>query len=595
MKKPTRHRNRSSGSLAGAGGSSVNDYNLTRRTFLSTTSALAVAALVRPAFAAGMTERRKVDVCVYGGTSGGVIAAVALAKMGRAVLLIEPTRHLGGLTSGGLGLVDFGVASTIGGLTQQYFAAVREHYSKQGIDTDGWHLEPHVAELIFDQWIAEHHVEVVREARLASIKKDGRRIRSVTLDKAPPDHRGAPAAVALEREFLDVDAAMFIDCSYEGDLLGLAGVTHRTDREGREEFGESLAGVRLSSGSSGELRIGPVDPYVRRGDAGSGLLPLISAGSFGEEGAPSPITQPFNFRLCLTRSEPIAIAPPADYRAERYELVRRFFAAYAAIGEPVWEGDLYWKFGHENRYGHPRIFKIVKLLNGKTDMNNGGLLSTDYIPGDAPRYAHATWAERARIWHAHEDYVRGLFTFLRTDERLPEFLRRELTPWGLPRDEFLDTGGWPNQLYIREARRMVGSFVIDQHECMHPRRAGESIGFASYALDSHTCRRLVKGGVIVSEGGFNQRVKKPYPLPYSIIVPREQECENLLVPFCVSSTHVAFSSVRMEPPFMIMSESAAFAADQALRENRSVQRINIGQLRQRLRDAGQVVPAAICG
>ncbi|HEU5069821.1 MAG TPA: FAD-dependent oxidoreductase [Verrucomicrobiae bacterium] len=572
---------------------------LSRRAFLGATSLAVTAVLAGRGFAAGTAERRRVDVCVYGGTSGGVIAAVTLARLGRSVLLIEPTRHLGGMTSGGLGWVDYGRAATIGGLTRDYFQRIRACYSQAGITTNGWSVEPHVAEQCFEQLIAESHVEVLRETRLAAVDKDGRRLHSLTLDRAPVDARGAPAPEPQERASLIVEAAMFIDCSYEGDLLARAGVSWRSDREGRAEHGENLAGVcyaRLVS----ERNNGPkheakqtrlrLDPYVRPGDSASGLLPLVSAAALRPVGAQDNSVQAYNFRLCLTREDPIPIAPPANYDPAHYELVRRYLAALEAIDDPLVPIDLYFNFGQRSPRNHPRLLKITRLLRGKTDVNSGSCgISMDFVNGGAERYANGTWAERARLWHAHEDYQRGYLYFLRTDERLPDWLRQEMAPWGLPKDEFRDTGGWPTQLYVRQARRMVSNYVITQQHCETPGQREDSVGRGSYSLDSHVCGRLVQDGAVIHEGGFYHRLADSYPIPYPAIVPREEECENLLVTFCVSSTHVAFASVRMEPPSMILSESAAHAADLALRQGTSVQRVNLPRLQSRLQDAGQVL------
>jgi hypothetical protein len=522
-----------------------------------------------------------------------VIAAAALARLGRSVLLIEPTRHVGGMTSGGLGWIDFGRASTIGGLTKHYFDAVRAYYTAAKIPNNGWSVEPHVAEELFEQLIATPKVEVVREARLASVQKTGRRIRSITLDKAPVDAQGAPAAEAQERNYLVIEAAMFIDCSYEGDLLAGAGVKYRTDREGRDEYGESLAGISYAvptserKGVKTPLRI---DPYVRAGDSASGLLPMISPVALEAEGHCSGAVQAYIFRLCLAKRDAIPIAPPADYDANRFEIVRRYISALDEIQQPLLPGDLYFNFNYPIPYPHPRLLKITKLMRGKTDVNSGSCgISMDFVNGGAERYANGTWAERRKIWRAHEDYQRGYLYFLRTDERLPEWLRKEIAPWGLPKDEFRDSGGWPTQLYVRQARRMVSSFVVTQPYCEHPVKREDSVGCGSYSLDSHVCQRLIKDGAAIHEGGFYSRLANSYPIPYPAIVPREDECENLLVTFCVSTTHVAFASVRMEPPFMILSESAALAADQALRDGTSVQRINMTQFQARLKEAGQIL------
>ncbi len=346
---------------------------LSRRSFLATTSLAMTAALLGRGFAAGIADRRKVDVCVYGGTSGGVIAAVALARLGRSVLLIEPTGHVGGMTSGGLGWIDYGRASTIGGLTKQYFDDVRAYYAAAKVPSNGWSVEPHVAEELFEQLIAKNKVDVIRETRLASVQKSGRRIRSITLDKAPVDLRGAPAAQPQEKNYLTVEAAVFMDCSYEGDLLAGAGVSHRTDREGRDEFGESFAGVCYTplaseraegSGNSRKTakKLLRIDPYVRPGDSSSGLLPFVSASSLAPEGQRHSMVQAYNFRLCLTKHDPIPIAPPPDYDPQRYEIVRRYIAALDAVGDPLLPGDLYFNYGHRIPYPHPRLLTCARRL-----------------------------------------------------------------------------------------------------------------------------------------------------------------------------------------------------------------------------------------
>ena len=576
---------------------------LSRRRFLQLSSTLALAAAVGPVFGDTAAPTRRYDVCVYGGTSGGVMAAVTLGRLGRSVLLVEPTRHVGGMTSGGLGWVDYGQAKAIGGATKQYFESVRDYYAAQNLKSNGWSVEPHVAELLFEKLLAHKSIEVVREMRLSSVTKSGRQLQSITLDHAPVLPHGAPAPTPNEKQALVVVAAMFLDCSYEGDLLAAAGVSHRTDREGREEFGESLAGLcyAIPTSDRDDLSVNradpavrsvplKIDPFVRPGDPSSGLLPLVSAAPVETSGRASTITQAYNFRLCLTKEQAMPIAAPANYDPAKYELFHRYFTALHQVGKPLWAGDLYFNFGHERRYSMPRLLKITRLLKGKTDVNNATGISTDFVTGGAERYARADWAERSRIWQAHEDYQRGLFFFLRTNERLPAWLPSEMAPWGLARDEFQDTGGWPYQLYIREARRMVGRYVIDQAHCERALPRKDSIGQGSYALDSHICQRQVKDGAVIHEGGFYARdVEKPYPIPYAAITPKAEECENLLVTFCVSATHVAFASVRMEPPFMIMSESAAHAIDLALKEGKSVQEIDLAQLHDRLVKAGQLL------
>ena len=563
-----------------------------RRQFFSSAAGATVAALALPGVfvaetRAAESRRVKVDACVYGGTSGGVVAAAALAKRGRSVVLVEPSRHLGGMTSGGLGWIDVARSEDmIGGLARGWIEALKAAYRAEGIDTRkfgnaGWVCEPHVAEALFDRWANDPNIQILRASRLASVSKDGRRLRSITLDKAPPDRRGAPAAEAAEAAYVTVEASAFIDCSYEGDLLAAAGVAWRNDREGRDEYGESGAGLVYKDW---ELAGPPIDPYVRPGDPTSGLIPLVSDAPAGPPGTPSRAMQSYNFRLCLTQKDPLPIDPPAEYDPKRYELVARAaaVAAQARRNPPPVKG--YRTFS-------PLMMKINRLPRGKTDVNNDGTVSTDFYHGGSDRYATASWAERGAIWRAHEDYQRGFIHFLKTDDRIPEDVRTAVAAWGLPRDEFKETGGWPTQLYLREVRRMVGRFVVKQSDCENPSpdMFEDSVGLSVYPLDSHGCLRVVRQGRVVHEGGYMIRVKAPFPIPYRAITPKPEQCENLLATFCVSATHASFASIRMEPQHMVMSESAALAADLALSDGASVQAIDMPKLRKAMLDAGQVL------
>jgi hypothetical protein len=573
-------------------------HGLTRRQILAATPALAGSLLIRSSgLAAPAATKLHVDVCIYGGMSGGVIAAVALARMGRSVALVEPTRHLGGMTTGGLGWVDIkhGGIQAFGGITGEYYRRVREYYARTNVDlsrfgNSGVVAEPHVAELVLEQMLAEQakNLTIFRESRLASAHRHGRRLTSIVLDKAPVDPRGAPAPTPLERSYLSIAAAMFLDTSYEGDLLAAAGVSYRCDRESRDEYGESLAGItpdsKVEFANGGPLP--PVDPFVRRGDPSSGLIPLVSGDSVGVPGARSTAQQAYNFRLCLTKENPIPIEPGSDYSPQRFELLARTLRAQAAAGNPVRATQM-----HEP--GKERLLKFSVLPNGKTDVNNSGPVSMDFVNGGSERYANASWRERAALWHAHEDYQRGLLHFLQTDPRVAEDIRADLRQWGLPRDEFRDTRGWPTQLYIREARRMTGDFVMRQSDCEHPPvRLPDSVGLGTYTLDSHTCRRLADGKTVFSEGAFFDRVSGAYPVSYRVLTPRAADCENLLASFCVSATHVCFASIRMEPAFMVLSESAAIAANLALEISSSVQRVNVEVFSRRLQNAGQILAPA---
>lgn len=570
----------------------IDTHSLTRRRFLAATSAAvsSIAVLHTPLWALPPSGKLNADVCIYGGTSGGVIAAVSLARTGRSVALVEPTRHLGGMTSGGLGWIDvkYGGHRAYGSLTGEYYRRIVQRYAAAGIDTkkygnDGAVAEPHVAEAVLEEMLAEvkQHITVFRESRLASVQKRGRRLQSITLDRAPVDDHGAPTGTPQERNFAHITAHMFLDCSYEGDLLAAAGVAHRGDREGSAEYNESAAGIHVNQTSEFDHPLHPVDPYRKPGDPSSGLIPFVSSARLDPVGSPSPIIQAFNFRLCLVKENPIPVQPGEKYKPEQYELFARTLAAQKAAGDPFLPQQF-----HTSPW---RLLKISPLPNGKTDVNNAGYVSMDFVEGGATAYATATWKRRGELWRAHEDYQRGMLYFLQTDPRVDESLRAEVRKWGLAPDEFKDTHGWPTQLYVREARRMVGAYVVKQSDCEHPPATMlESVGLGTYSLDSHGCQRLVHAGSVISEGGFLLRTG-PYPIPYRCLTPRASDCENLLVTFCVSSTHVAFASIRMEPPFMVLSESAAVAADMAITGNHSVQAIDMSALAKRLRELGQIV------
>jgi hypothetical protein len=568
--------------------------SVTRRRFLRTAPTAAVAPILlrSAAWAAAPGHKLEVDVCIYGGVSGGVIAAVALGRLGRSVALVEPTRHLGGMTTGGLGWVDVKVGGVraFGGLTGEYYRRVREYYAAKGINVakfgnDGAVAEPHVAEAVLEQMLGEQakHITIFRESRLASVRKEGRRIRTLMLDKAPVDRRGAPASKPMERSYISISASMFIDASYEGDLLAAALISHRGDRESRDEYGEKLAGILPNDRSeSGQA----LDPYVKPGQPSSGLIPLVSSLPLGTTGSSSPFIQAYNFRLCLVKDNPIPIQPGADYSPATYEIVARMLAAQSAAGHPFRAEQMHMP-------GMGRLLKFSVLPNGKTDINNAAPVSMDFVTGGAERYAKASWAERADLWHAHEDYQRGLYYFLQNDPRVAPDIRADLALWGLPRDEFRDTQGWPTQLYVREARRMIGTYVMRQSDCENPpARLSDSVGLGTYSLDSHACQRLVDGGQVVREGELYDRIARAFPISYKTLTPRGEECENLLVTFCISASHVCFASVRMEPPFMVLSESAALAAHSALEESTSVQGINPERFARRLREAGQILMPA---
>ncbi|MEM1452858.1 MAG: FAD-dependent oxidoreductase [Planctomycetota bacterium] len=507
------------------------------------------------------------DVVVVGATSAGVVASVQVARSGRTVLLIDPDGRLGGLSSGGLGATDVGNASAIGGLSREFYVRVARHYANddawrreappagRSADVPAWRFEPHVAKAIFEDLVAEHGVEVWRGERLdrssESLTRRGDRILSV---------RTASGRTA--------SADVFIDATYEGDLMALAGVSHVVGREGQDEFGESLAGVRTTLAVHHQLVPG-VDPYRIPGDPKSGLLPGIDPAGPGEEGAGDDRVQAYCLRMCLTdvpenRRE---VERPADYRAVDYELLLRNFEAGA--------DRLPWH--------------STPMPNRKTDTNNNRGVSTDFI-GENRGWSEASYEERARIHARHREWQRGLLWTLSHSARVPEPIRREAARWGPARDEFVETDGWSPQLYVREARRMRSDLVMTEHHCRGNEVAVHPVGLAAYTMDSHHVQRYVAAdGSVRNEGDVQVRVPRPYPIGYAAIRPRRDECTNLLVVCCPSATHVAFGSIRMEPVFMVLGQSAATAACLAVEASVAVQDIDLDELGARLLRNGQVL------
>ncbi len=514
------------------------------------------------------------DVVVYGGTSAGVIAAYTAARYGHHVVLVEPGGHLGGMTSGGLGKTDVGKADAVTGLSREFYRRVGEHYG----EPLSWRFEPHVAESVFQQFIDEAKIEVLRFRRIVDAKVRRGAIRSITLE-----HSGNPGP----KTNLVVKAQVFIDTSYEGDLMARAGVTYTVGREPNSQYNEKYNGVQLSRIAGNELQndvtttpefpLG-VDPYVVKGDPSSGLLPLIQGVGMAPTGSGDTKIQAYNFRMCLTQdlSNQIPIPKPEHYDASRYALLLRQMEV-----EP-WE-DLY------------DGFIVSEMPNGKTDWNNYGLIgvSTDHI-GANWDYPEADYERRAEIWQDHRDYQQGLLYFLGHDERVPEAIRNEMLTWGFCKDEFVDTGGWPHQLYVREARRMVSDYVMTEHDCLGRTRVEDGIAYASYPMDSHNCQRIVVDGMVRNEGNTSISGFPPYPVSYRSIVPKRGEVGNLLVPVCLSASHSVYGSIRMEPVFMMLGQSVGVAASMAILQKKSVQEIDVPSLQRELHDnplANRPVPA----
>ncbi len=513
------------------------------------------------------------DVVVYGGTCGGVTAAVQAARMGKTAVLVEPSQHLGGLSSGGLGATDIGNKQVIGGLSREFYHRIWQHYQKpeawrqetfeqyrqtkkgRSIDVDTmWGFEPRVAEQVFRDLIAEARVPVVFGQRLdrkGGVLKQGTRIVAIRMESGQ-EYRGR----------------MFIDATYEGDLMAVAGVSYAVGREANSAFQETLNGVQTAQAKHHQF-VQPVDPYLKPGDPASGLLPGVQAGGPGEEGQGDRRVQAYCFRMCMTDA-PENRRPwpkPAGYDPLRYELLLRNFEA----------GDL-------------RVpWLPTAMPNRKTDTNNKQAVSTDNI-GMNYDYPDGDYATRERIWKEHETYQKGLMWTLANSPRVPEEVRQIFQTFGLAKDEFVDNDNWPHQLYVREARRMQSDYVMTEHNCRGKQVAPDSVGMGAYGMDSHHTQRYVDAtGHARNEGDVEVGGFAPYPISYRSIVPKAGQCSNLLVPVCVSSTHIAYGSIRMEPVFMVLGQSAATAAVLAIEAGADVQKVDYAQLRQRLLADKQVL------
>ncbi len=535
-------------------------------------------------FPANAAEPARADIVIYGGTSGGVAAAVAAAREGKSVLLLEPERHLGGLTTGGLGATDIGNKAAIGGIAREFYERIHQHYAKPEswtwekpqevaknaagqergkdplVEKTGrptkWTFEPRVAMDIYKQMMREAKVDVQFGQRLASVKKDGARIVEIAMKNG--------------RVFA---GRMFIDASYEGDLMVKAGVSYHVGREANAKYGETLNGVRAETPYH-QFKV-VVDPYVKPGDPSSGLLPFIQPGDGGKPGDGDRCVQAYNFRLCMTQVEgnKLPWTAPPGYDEKKYELLARYLEASAAANKLPPVG---------------KLMNPVRMPNGKTDTNNNGPFSTDFI-GCNYDYPDGDYATRERIWKEHENYTRGFLYFLATNKRVPQVLRDEMNSWGLAKDEFVATGGWPPQMYVREARRMISDYVMTEHDCRWERKVADGVGLGAYGMDSHNCQRIVKNGHVENEGDVEIGCRGPYPISYRSIVPKASECDNLFVPVCLSATHIAYGSIRMEPVFMILGQSSAVAAAMAMDDGVTVQKVSYEKLAPKLKTQGQII------
>jgi len=491
---------------------------------------------------------RSFDVVVYGGTAGGVAAAVTAARQGLRTALLEPTAHIGGLVSSGLGYTDFGNKQVIGGIAYEFYFRAGRHYKTSQFSNDvSWYHEPHVAEQIFREMVESSGVQLFRQSRLKEkngVEKNGARLTSLSTENG------------------DIFAAsVFIDASYEGDLMAQSGVTWVYGRESSAQYGESLAGVRDRT---------PFHQFLVDIPA-----PEIKSAPLPPPGSADKAVQAYNFRMCFTEaSDRVSFARPEGYDASRYSLLARLVAARAKA-----EGKIPTLAS---------LLSIGRLPEGTTDINNNGPFSTDFI-GGSWQYPNASYAERDRIWQQHKLYQSGLFYFLANDPSLPESLRAEMNRWGLCPHEFTDSGNWPPLLYIREDRRMVGEYVMIQQDLQTNLTKPDVIGMGSYNSDSHNVQRIVDSSGFVRNEGDMQVAVKPYQIPYRILLPKRAQATNLLVPVAFSASHVAYSSVRMEPQYMILGQASGIAAKMAIDAKSSVQEINTNALTATLRSQGAVL------
>ena len=499
------------------------------------------------------------DVIVYGSTPSGFCAAIAAAREGASVILLEPTYHVGSVNTGGLSHSDSNqtVRSTVMGLFDEWHTRIEKDYTSRGVklpykvsvkNQAVWTYEPHVAARVTRQMLDEAKVEVLTKRFLQSATKVGTRITSL---------------ITSNGKFT---AKVFIDATYEGDLMAAADVNWTIGREDRAEYGESLAGKRYPKPRM------KIDGF----DADGKILSLITATDAGPEEEGDSNVMVYSFRLCLTE-DPKNRAPfpkPSNYDPARFEIMRRFAKSGGRLG---W--DLY------------------PLPGGKFDGNNsiGGQFSLGLV-GACNGWSESDEAGRAAIWETHKQYTLEFYHFLTTDPAVPQGTRRKYAKLGLCKDEFPDYGHFSPALYVREGRRMRGMYVVSQKDILEEPEKEDPIVISSFPIDSHDCQRVaLKDGGVINEGTiFPVRMQGkghgyPYQIPYRAILPKPDECTNLLVPVALSCTHVGISSIRVEPTWMILGQSAGIAAALSADKDTSVQDLPYPQLRDRLLAQGQVL------
>jgi hypothetical protein len=494
------------------------------------------------------------DLVVYGATAAGAMTALAAAREGLHVVLLEPGNHVGGMLTGGLSATDVGNRKVIGGYPLEFFQRVGRYYDMQQFDqTVAWRFEPHVGEEILRAMLKESGVDLRFHERLREkngVAKAGNHLVNLTTEDG-----------AIWR------GRVFADATYEGDLMAAAGVSSAWGRESIAQYGESLAGVRAETpGHQFEFKLSAYRPDGK-------LFPEINTRPLAPAGSADREVQSYNFRLILTKDphNRVAYPKPPNYDPREYQLLANYIHGFMQ---------------HSGRI--PRFNELtiqVGIPNHKADFNNNGPFSTDYI-GKNWAFPTASYAERKTIWQDHVDYTKGFFYFLAHDPQVPAQLRKEVNAWGLAEDEFTDSGHWPSQLYIRESRRMVGEYIMTQKDLQIERTKPDAIGMGSYTIDSHNFERVAMPDGSVRNEGNTEVPIQPYQIPYRILLPRREQAGNLLVPVCVSASHIGYSSLRMEPQYMILGQAAGVAASIAVREKVAVQSVDIKALQDKLRKGG---------
>jgi FAD dependent oxidoreductase len=524
------------------------------------------------------------DVVIYGGTPAGLAAATAVVRAKKTVIIIEPTTHIGGMITGGIAVTDTGTPQFVGGISREFFQSVAtaeapRREEKHNIEFRGnvipwyepapWDVEAKVAKQIFGEWVLSEKYPIIMGEKIVGVRKSGTRILSLKLTNG-----------------CIVSGKAFIDASYEGDLMARAGVSYTFGRESSAEYGEKLAGIRdphFIRNYTPEQYATPTREYMHHGQFGADLparqggelLWGVEPGPLGTVGAADKRLQAYCYRLIATQRKDLKIDwwKPDHYDAAHYDVLLRYLQRHPEIT-------------------FTRLVHLGPIPGGKWDLNASGPFSIDFVGGNS-NYPELDYKKREEMLQAHKDYEQGFFWFLAHDPRVPKQLQSEVQSWGPAKDEWVDNGNWPTQIYIREARRMIGSYVMTEKDIVVDKTKQDSVGLGSFVLDSHWVRRLEnKDGFIRVEGHLDESIdlsKAPYEIPYRSLVPKQEEVQNLLVPVDLSASHVAICTIRMEPVYMILGQSAGVAAALAIESGKSVQTIDVNLLTSRLRSAGQIL------